>query len=1023
MVRRFSILVMILILGLIPVAISAGSGFQGGSGSVSNPYQIINAQQLYNMRTNLSANYILMANIDLSSYNNWEPIGNFNARFNGSLNGNGYKISNLMINRSSGDYQALFGAMDPAGILKNLKLEAVNIAGGSRVGGLVGYDKGTIQDSYVVGSIIGSSFVGGMVGEKSDGKINNSYTNVTIKATSDRVGGLIGSMNVGTIYRSYSLGSVTGTGAQYGGLIGHSNRVTIEECFASVNVTTSKGRVGGLIGHTESSTIIKKSFATGNVTSAYTGANMNKVFYTGGLVGWNEAEIENCYATGTVSGNYRVGGLVGRSKNIITNSYAVGSIKARKDLGGLIGYISDSVVTTSSYYDLGMSHDEGKEKGIAKTTSELKDINTFDDWDFNNTWVIAPSKNNGFPYLQFADSFVGPGNGTISYEIATVEQLNAIRNNPYAHYKLVADIDLDNYDWQPVGDWSVPFRGSLDGNGYAIKNLTINTSLGYAGLIGILERTGVLENVVLENVNVVGKINVGSLAGYSRGIIQDSRVNGKIIGDTYAGGLVGVNNEGRILRSHAIVNVLGDKYIGGLVGYNCGIIFKDYTTGTVDGGSYVGGLVGTNGKGRVSFCYANVVITATSDRVGGLIGHNAEGTILQCYAMGNISGNGIRYGGLVGHCHAGTIDSCFSLVNVTTSETPVGGLVGQTEPDAIIKFSFATGNVTSISMNSGLVGGLVGKSKGKISNCYATGSVKGYSWIGGLVGQAENTVLNSYAIGSVKSVENRCGGLIAGFVSPNTVVANFYNWETSGVTDNGIGIPKSTAEMKNINTYIGWDFNTVWKIDPSINNGYPFLGYIFHKMDIPIIDNVLSNSSLTKDLTWSGLIDVYNNLTVPAGVTLTIQPGTVIRVRDGCSIRVQGAIVASDPNQGIVFDSLSGTWDGLIIEASGTESLNGLTVRRAVRGVAGMGNGTINLTNCNFAENLCGIHCYRGNINVNRCSFTNNRYYGIKEDNGNNPVVQNCVFQGNGINYYDGALLEITIEQLNNTPNLGNVFQ
>lgn len=57
----------------------------------------------------LNGKYILMANIDLSGYSNWVPIGSNTKPFTGQFDGNGFIIKNLTINRPSTDYQGLFG--------------------------------------------------------------------------------------------------------------------------------------------------------------------------------------------------------------------------------------------------------------------------------------------------------------------------------------------------------------------------------------------------------------------------------------------------------------------------------------------------------------------------------------------------------------------------------------------------------------------------------------------------------------------------------------------------------------------------------------------------------------------------------------------------------------------------------------------------------------------------------------------------------------------------------------------------
>jgi hypothetical protein len=36
-------------------------------------------------------------------------------------------------------------------------------------------------------------------------------------------------------------------------------------------------------------------------------------------------------------------------------------------------------------------------------------------------------------------------------------------------------------------------------------------------------------------------------------------------------------------------------------------------------------------------------------------------------------------------------------------------------------------------------------------------------------------------------------------------------------------VGKTTVEMQTQETFVGWDFVTIWDIDSAENNGYPFL--------------------------------------------------------------------------------------------------------------------------------------------------------------------------------------------------------
>ena len=151
------------------------------------------------------------------------------------------------------------------------------------------------------------------------------------------------------------------------------------------------------------------------------------------------------------------------------------------------------------------------------------------------------------------------------------------------------------------------------------------------------------------------------------------------------------------------------------------------------------------------------------------------------------------------------------------------------------------------------VGGLAGIGTGSndnISNCYTTGSMTGRSDVGGLVGLAGGLISNSYSRGIVTATASVAGGLVGsnsaasisnsystglitspsgagGLIGTNsgTVSNSYYDSETSGQSDTGKGVPKTTSQMKTASTFTaaGWDFVDVWAMGGGRNNGYAYL--------------------------------------------------------------------------------------------------------------------------------------------------------------------------------------------------------
>lgn len=305
-----------------------------GDGTDENPYVITKDTELQSIDANEStrgANYTLGTNIDASNTDKWndnngfEPIGlNDTEPFSGSLDGNGYAIVGLTIDRHLNDSVGLFSETNTEAHLSNISLEAVDINGEDNTGGLVGSnDGGTIKTVSVSGIVDGNHSVGGVVGENS-GTLTDSYATATVRDAT-RVGGVVG-YNEGTITQSHATGTVEGTDS-----------------------------VGGLVGkHEGGSSHIERSYAVGNIRGE------TKI---GGLVGSNSGSIEIVYAQSTVDGDNTVGGLVGQNDadghtdRTISDTFATGAVDGgdADAVGGLVGVHEDGNLT-NSYWDNGTTN-------------------------------------------------------------------------------------------------------------------------------------------------------------------------------------------------------------------------------------------------------------------------------------------------------------------------------------------------------------------------------------------------------------------------------------------------------------------------------------------------------------------------------------------------------------------------------------------------------------------------------------------------------------------------------------------
>jgi uncharacterized repeat protein (TIGR02543 family) len=202
-------------------AVAHAAAFSGaGTGTVNDPYQVATADQLNEIRNNLTAHYIQTADINLSAYqgaSSWVPIGNYVDHFYGSFDGRQHKITDLVISQTDHNPVGLFGFIYTGSRLSNVILENVSVTGVVAVGSLVGDSMGTIKNSSSTGQVQGSDQVGGLVGQLR-GPLINSYSRASVSG--DYAGGLIGVVVDATLSNSYATGTVTGSVYEAGGLVG-----------------------------------------------------------------------------------------------------------------------------------------------------------------------------------------------------------------------------------------------------------------------------------------------------------------------------------------------------------------------------------------------------------------------------------------------------------------------------------------------------------------------------------------------------------------------------------------------------------------------------------------------------------------------------------------------------------------------------------------------------------------------------------------------------------------------------------
>lgn len=418
---------------------------------------IYTAEDLYNVRNDLynawndlTGNYILMNDIDLSSWGSWEPIGDETSYVPISIsniieydiakskygtiyfysNNSGYSSSSRYSDTT--DYYIIpgfYGVFDGNGyVIKNM---IINIESGETVlAGLFGRNNGVICDMGILGGNVSSyshspsyNFYVSSIAGFNFGIISNCYNTSSISysyaspssyaiTSNFEVGGIAG-RNYNSINKCYNTGNVSATSATssfsssnfyVGGVAGVSigNNANISSCYNIGNIFSS---------------IFSSSAA------AYSGFTS----CAGGIVGQNSsldsstnASINNCYNLGNISSSSSAsstaaqyysyaGGIVGYNYDSISNCYNKSSISSsaynpsNSYIGGIAGCASNTTFVKICYFLDNISSAIGNNRGNLSdvkslSESQMKSKANFVGFDFDNVWYI--DSNSTYPYPQ-----------------------------------------------------------------------------------------------------------------------------------------------------------------------------------------------------------------------------------------------------------------------------------------------------------------------------------------------------------------------------------------------------------------------------------------------------------------------------------------------------------------------------------------------------------------------------------------------------------------------------------------------
>lgn len=454
----------------------------------------------------------------------------------------------------------------------------------------------------------------------------------------------------------------------------------------------------------------------------------------------------------------------------------------------------------------------------------------------------------------------GDGSEANPYVIKTVQDLKDMSLELNAHYVLDNDLDLSGVEWTPIGDETTPFTGVLDGNDHTISNLTLTLAVslsiehngsietddletyisGYTGLFGLIDK-GQVKNLTLSNALVdtsAMTLAYGDLASvFMVNNTQTGLLAGRIVGDGTTTTLENVSVLSSEIKSPAL-DGFGGYYIlsvgvGALASSGTDVVLKGIAVSDVKikGMDASAGFIGSvEGSVSVSDSYFIGEVYGQFD-LGAFFGE-AEGASDAPYEL------------------TFSITHSFANVNLGSltdqSIDSVGGMVAQLSGYLSASFEnvFVRGEIFSENSDDDFVGGLISNTFqiGTLSIHHAyisvdinlsVGSYPAALFLGsdaGLydadwnqTGYATLDLFDLHADSTISDLTTVYGQLDG----INYVVIPFDAPITLHTSDE----LKTLTHMTSTSDF---DFESIWLIDESNNEGFPTLDLI--KITDPLPD-------------------------------------------------------------------------------------------------------------------------------------------------------------------------------------------
>lgn len=491
-----------------------------------------------------------------------------------------------------------------------------SVTGVQSVGGFIGYaySNSSASKSANYGVASGSCYVGGISGFASSYITFEEVSNFGSINAGGQAGGIVGyATGHIKITDATNAANVTISGCSYttmmaGGIAGafYNNSTATNCCNATESVIigkTSTYHIGGIMG----------GFTTGSkADNCWNFGKVEGPYNVGGVCGYmSGAQITNGYNYGEVigDGRDRIGGIVGDSVNeegILSYCYNHGTITLSSSetecscIGGIAGRfqgnISNSVNKSDIVFDK-YAHEVGgivgKHLVSGSTIGSVTDCENFGSLSVSVNvsrqiggvvgyadGIVASCINNGAVTVQKGTTSIQDIGGVVGYACRDMSDCHNFGNIYTDSADMIGGVvgECEGTITGCSNDGKVEFGqgmyiGGVVGHGYANilqcynNNIASGSSVqGCGGIAGGVDDGDISECFNLGSISVPSGEDVGGIAGYACGNIEDSYNKGNIVGFNNVGGIAGSLFSNFLMSCYSIGSVSGFDTIGIIVG-------------------------------------------------------------------------------------------------------------------------------------------------------------------------------------------------------------------------------------------------------------------------------------------------------------------------------------------------------------------------------------------------------------------------------------------------------------------------